>query len=850
MASLLRFVENLDGRQRLFALVFILALVALLSTLYIKGMADALLVGAFILAIFWLVGPRIWQPEDYGRYRIARYSLWIILAVATASPLWLDYLLPIIWPYLQDQFPQLPPDPPSTTVTTMLTFVFVLGGVAIVNALLRSAPSVAGTPSTHKRWARADTEWYLAHMRTLYATTRILGKTTPVSLEDIYTDVYMLDELTARQRFGIEELRQSVQKHFDSFMGRERRDGMELVRQSNNLFILGKPGAGKTTFLRYIALQAAQGKFNRLPFFVTLKEWKPEHGSLMPLILKHFNPHASPHAAPFVEEQLRRGKAILLFDGLDEVNQEQDLRKQVTEQLTDISERYPQCQCLITCRIAASDYQFPRFQEVEVADFTDEQMRIYVANWFDEDKAKEEAFFTEFEKSEHQGLRELAAIPLLLSLLCLVFDESMAFPLRRGELYKRALHVLLEKWDSVRIIRRDTIYRGLTTDLKQQMFAAIAAKTFDLGEYFFPLEFLKREIEAWLARLPATDRRCEVDGRQIVQEIEAQHSILVERAQGIYSFSHLTLHEYFAAKYVVDHEARGTVKKLVTREHVTEDRWKEVLVLTASLLPSADDFFEQFHQVVVSIIHDDERLITILDWAATKVSSMATSHERSALRALYLHLDYIYIPACNNELALDLARRLDHELFQYIDQDFDQDFDQDLALALDQDIDQYIDLANIHGGAFASALDLALARDRDLALALDLALTLALASALDRKSVLPSDFALTRDRALALARELKLDNLQTALESLPRPSGDEPLDFWEDYTARLRTIMITHRNIGHEWNLSQEQRDHFDRYFQANQLLVEYLNVAVVSDRQAITERLLLPPQKEPDADS
>ena len=48
---------------------------------------------------------------------------------------------------------------------------------------------------------------------------------------------------------------------------------MQLVKKGKNLFILGKPGAGKTTFLKYLTVQAAQYKLNQLPIFISLNEW-------------------------------------------------------------------------------------------------------------------------------------------------------------------------------------------------------------------------------------------------------------------------------------------------------------------------------------------------------------------------------------------------------------------------------------------------------------------------------------------------------------------------------------------------------------------------------------------------
>ena len=56
-----------------------------------------------------------------------------------------------------------------------------------------------------------------------------------------------------------------------------------------------------------------------------------------------------------------------------------------------------------------------------------------------------------------------------------------------------------------------------------------------------------------------------------MKSIEAQHGLLVERAKGIYSFSHLTFQEYFTAQKIVNDQR---LPDLV--EHITEKRWREV----------------------------------------------------------------------------------------------------------------------------------------------------------------------------------------------------------------------------------------------------------------------------------
>lgn len=51
---------------------------------------------------------------------------------------------------------------------------------------------------------------------------------------------------------------------------------------------------------------------------------------------------------------------------------------------------------------------------------------------------------------------DLATNPLLLTLLCLVFEENEDFPANRSELYKEGLDILLKKWDAKRNIEQQS----------------------------------------------------------------------------------------------------------------------------------------------------------------------------------------------------------------------------------------------------------------------------------------------------------------------------------------------------------------------------------------------------------
>ncbi|MBD1938227.1 NACHT domain-containing protein [Microcoleus sp. FACHB-68] len=649
------------------------------------------------------------------------------------------------------------------------------------------------------------------------STMRVLDMTQPIGLNDIYTNVNILEKITRNRRIEVSELLKVCNSDdFERFglseIAEERVPGLEAVKKYTKLMILGKPGAGKTTFMKYVAMQCIAGNFqaDRVPIFVTLKDFadSTNKSGLLEYICQQLSNGAETQNSASMQKVIAHGRALILLDGLDEVREDES--NCVLKEIRNLSDKNSDNHFVMTCRIAAQEYIFNKFTDVEVADFDNEQMATFANKWFKGKVVKAETFLKRIQ--DNQRIRELATNPLLLTLLCLVFEESGDFPANRSELYKEGLDALLKKWDAKRGIERYQIYKKLSVQRKEDLLSKIALTTFEKGDYFFKQKAAELYIKDYIRNLPDANTELEVlqlDSEKVLQSIEAQHGLLVERAKGIYSFSHLTFHEYFTAREIIvgNQSSEEALQNLVN--HITERRWREVFLLAVGMSPSADRLLLLMKKQVDLLLEDDQKLQEFLIWLREKSDSLDVPYKSAAVRAFYFKLD--------RDLDRDLARDLDRGLVR--------DLDRALARALD------LDLVRVF------ALDLVLDHALDLDRARDLALD----------HVLAPLFAYARDRARD--RDLK-EALQELKEQLPVLNDEEKIfkQWWKDngwaWIEQLRVVTIKYCNIGHDWQFSKQQKELLQRYYDANLLLINCLNSDCYVSRevrQEIEDTLLLP---------
>lgn len=507
-------------------------------------------------------------------------------------------------------------------------------------------------------------------------TMRVLDMTRPVDLSNIYTSVHVLKQVSSHQRRKLSEiLEEANASNFDRLgfgqILHPRKPVMEAVAEHKKLIILGKPGAGKTTFLKHLAIECIKGDFapDRLPLFVNLKQFSehPSRPSLLEFLsYRHLESQLTALSAADVEtpllqlkQVLNAGRSLILLDGLDEVSQ--DAQDRVLTEIRLLSEDFRDNHFLMTCRVAAWEYTFEQFTEVEIADFDNAQIDAFSRQWFEDKAIAAQSFLRSL--ARWPQLAELATTPLLLTLLCLAFESSGTLPGSRSELYQEGISTLLRKWDASRGIHRDQIYQKLSTKRKEELLGEIALTTFEQGQYFFHQRDLEYMIADYIRDLPEASSDSavlQVDSSTVLHSIEAQHGLLVERAKYYYSFSHLTFHEYFSARELVlnSDNLKETMVNLV-QAHATEPRWRELFLLTSELLRNADLLLSPLADKAISLLSDQPRLQAFL--ADVEARSHLPEFERFepvAVRAFLFDIDFEIDE--NRRVALHLDQQMNY----------------------------------------------------------------------------------------------------------------------------------------------------------------------------------------------
>ncbi|MEU4555759.1 NACHT domain-containing protein [Micromonospora violae] len=358
------------------------------------------------------------------------------------------------------------------------------------------------------------------------------------------------------------------------------------------LFLHGPAGSGKTSTLLWLAIHAARQSldglirfFNdTLPIYLPLNQPAqtgrhpvPDAAYLADIAVPSFE---SRQLADLVRMRCESGSALLLVDGLDEVDPES--RPIWLDWLVQTAERYPDCRFIVTSRTSPLDLEplIDRvFATARIEPLDSRSKAALTRQWFaaagstdrNEPHAAPTAAAARLTSlvEGNSRLNDLSTTPLMLTLMCALFRERGELPLRGSDLYSEFIDMLVDRRDRVRGIAGA---RVLPKPEAVMLLQELARFMVNRGLTELPRE-VAHEI---MAQVLPTFARLKIDTGPALDHLIRRSGLLVEPAHGRTRFVHVTLQEYLAARSFIENDELDLLV-----EHAHDPTWHSTLVLAA-----------------------------------------------------------------------------------------------------------------------------------------------------------------------------------------------------------------------------------------------------------------------------
>lgn len=340
----------------------------------------------------------------------------------------------------------------------------------------------------------------------------------------------------------------------------------DLLRSYGRAVIQGPAGSGKSTTVRRLASEVASWpEAGTVPLVIELRTYASGHPLVPSTFLEHLRQtitnqmqEAPPEA--FLEYLLVTGRAVVFFDGLDEVLNAGS-RAEVRDAVIAFAQLFPTSSVVVTSRHTGYDlapFAESEWTHADVCELSEKQVEDYAMSWFalKENAVDPSARAASFVEESQAYASDLRVNPLMLSLLCSVYYARGDIPRTLHALYERCADMIYQQWNTMRGIED---HRAWDKDVRPLLYQ-VAHTLITNDDYIsngIPEDDLVAEMRrAFIANGASDPSEASIRAREAIKLWAGRAwiitPVMTDQAGRLrYGFVHQSFLEYFAAVYEV-----------------------------------------------------------------------------------------------------------------------------------------------------------------------------------------------------------------------------------------------------------------------------------------------------------
>ncbi|NNN29764.1 NACHT domain-containing protein [Streptomyces sp. S3(2020)] len=391
---------------------------------------------------------------------------------------------------------------------------------------------------------------------------------------------------------------------------------------SRLLVLLGDPGAGKSTLVRYVGMTLALGQADealatlsdRVPLVVELRQYAEErwrHSSFEVFLDHLYEDFALSVPRPVLAELLANGRALVVFDGLDELF-DPTVRTRAAQRIAAFAARYPSARIVVTSRVIGYQravLEGAGFAHFMLQDLDDDRIRAFIRSWYavacpnSPVQAGQLAERLTSAVTGSRPLQEMAGNPLLLTVLAII-GRRQTLPHNRRSVFEHAVTVLVSHWDQAAKLLKAPLSPPVAEALdvlgpdERLELLRLLARTMQEGHSgiagnHIHASDLERVFRDYLQKYELPPVHATAAARAMVAQLHQRNFILSRYGGEVYGFVHRAFLEYLAASDIAqrynDREwstPEDLVEQVLVRR-ADDPAWHEVLLLLVGQIGTA-----------------------------------------------------------------------------------------------------------------------------------------------------------------------------------------------------------------------------------------------------------------------